>query len=261
MTGSPVTTATPAEVLADVRGRRPLVHCLTNGVTAGRVADALAAVGALPIMASAEEETEEITAAADALLLNCGTPSEARWRAMRVAARVAAGRGIPVVLDPVGCASSAWRLARARELAAMTRPIVRGNAAEVAALAQIPSPARARGVTAVGSTPAETERVAAEAARALGTTVLVTGALDALADHRMRVASDRSASGAAASVVGLGDVLGALVAACAAVVAGRFDAAWCARTLVAEAARRAGAGGAGPGSFWAAFLDALGAAR
>lgn len=254
-----MSAAAPAEIRAALRARRPLVHCLTNAVTAGRVADALAAAGALPIMASAAEEAEEVTAAADALLLNCGTPSEARWRAMRIAARVAAGRGIPVVLDPVGCASSAWRLARARELAAMTRPIVRGNAAEVAALAGIPSSARPRGVTAVGATPAEVERVAAEAALALGTTVLVTGAADAVADG-MRVASDGAASGAAASVVGLGDVLGALVAACAAVVAERFDAAWCARTLVAGAARRASAGGAGPGSFWGAFLDALGAA-
>lgn len=250
-------TVLPAELLAALRTRRPIVHCLTNEVTAGRVADALAATGALPIMASALEEVEQIAASADALLLNCGTPTATRWRAMRAAARVAMERGVPIVLDPVGCAVSAWRLEQARELVAAARPIVRGNVPEVAALAGIASPARPRGVTALDATDDDVERVARAAARALGMTVLVSGPVDAVAGDG-RAASAPAPSAAVASVVGLGDVLGALVAAAAALVPDPLDAAWSARALVTDAAKRAGHAGPGPGSFWGAFIDALG---
>ncbi len=70
-----------AETLRAIRERRPLVHCITNDVTVGRVADALAALGALPVMASAEEEAAEMAEQAQALLLNLGTPRAERWRA------------------------------------------------------------------------------------------------------------------------------------------------------------------------------------
>ncbi len=48
---------------------RPVIHCVTNGVTAGRVADALAAAGAAPIMASAEAEVAASAAGANAVVL------------------------------------------------------------------------------------------------------------------------------------------------------------------------------------------------
>lgn len=251
-------TPGPARARAALRERRPLVHCLTNDVTAGRVADAVAATGALPTMASSPAEVEEVAAAADALVLNCGTPTEERLAAMRAAARVAVARGIPVVLDPVGCASSRWRLEWARTLASEARPIVRGNAPEVAALAGIASSARLRGVTALDTTPDEVGRVAREAARALRTTVLVTGPADAVADDA-RFLSEPAPSGASLLVVGLGDVLSALVAAAAAVAPDRLEAAWSARAIVARATREAGRAAPGPGSFWSAFLDALAA--
>ena len=45
-----------------VRERRPLIHCITNYVTANDVANLLLACGASPIMADEPEEVEEITA-------------------------------------------------------------------------------------------------------------------------------------------------------------------------------------------------------
>lgn len=236
---------------------RPLVHCITNEVTSGRVADALAAIGALPVMASAPDEVEAIVGSADALLLNCGTPTDARWEAMRRAARVAARRQIPVVLDPVGAGASPWRAMAARELMAIVSPIVRGNAPEVAALAGITALGEERGVTAVGVPAARIEEVAVAASRALGTVVLVNGPIDAVAEGE-RLWSERPTPAPFGSV-GLGDIVGALIAAVACSERDRFVAAWRAREIVAAATKRAAVTAAGPGSFWPAFIDALGA--
>ena len=55
-----------ALLLCELRRRRPLVHCITNYVTANDCANILLAIGASPIMADDPEETEEIAAARDA---------------------------------------------------------------------------------------------------------------------------------------------------------------------------------------------------
>ncbi|MDE3193823.1 MAG: hydroxyethylthiazole kinase [Chloroflexota bacterium] len=248
-----------AAIFARVRSTRPLVHCITNGVTVGRVADALAAVGALPVMASAAEEADEIDAAADALLLNCGTPSAARWEAMQAAARTASANGVRVVLDPVGVAASRWRRDHARGLVGVARPVVRGNALEVASLAGVAARGMARGVSALDVDPDAIESLAVEAARALGTTVLVSGPVDAVADAT-HARSARN-EGDAPSVVGLGDVLGALVAAACPFEPDALEAAWAARILLTDAVAAARAAATGPGSFWPALIDALGATR
>ena len=46
-----------------LREKRPLVHCITNYVTAGDTANMLLAAGASPIMADDPAETAEICAA------------------------------------------------------------------------------------------------------------------------------------------------------------------------------------------------------
>ena len=54
---------------AAVRARRPLVHCISNIVTANDCANILYAVGASPMMAEACEEMPEISALADTAAL------------------------------------------------------------------------------------------------------------------------------------------------------------------------------------------------
>lgn len=258
-------TANPALAAEDVaralRRRAPVVQCITNTVTAGRVADALAALGAHPVMAEAEEEVGEIAGAADALLLDLGTPTAARWAAMLVAGRSASDAGRPVIVDPVGCGASSWRTAKARELVAAVRPaIVRGGPAEVAALAGIdPGGARLRGVASSGTSPPETERIARGAAAALGATVIVSGATVIVADEG-RVIRREGAAALLARMIGAGDVLSAIVTACAAVETDRLHAALAGLDLFDGAAAEAARGVGGTGSFWPAFLDALGRA-
>lgn len=233
----------------------PVVHCITNTVTATRVADAVAAMGASPILASAIDEVTDIAQAADALVLNCGVPSAGRFAAMRAAASAAHAAGCPIVLDPVGCGASLWRTASIRELARVAAPqVVRGNAAEVAALAEIAGPAL-RGVRSDDADRSAVHGIARSAAGALGTVVLATGpgndALsDGTTDHALTVEGP-----ALTHLVGAGDVLSALVGVFLARGHGPLAAALAAHGAFAAAARAAS--GSGPGSFWPAFTDAL----
>ena len=75
------------DALFRLREKRPLVHCITNYVTAGDTANMLLAAGASPIMADDPNETAEVALAADAAVLNMGTLSE-----KRLAAMIAAGK-------------------------------------------------------------------------------------------------------------------------------------------------------------------------
>ena len=89
----------PGESLALIRERKPLVHQITNYVVMNETANATLALGALPVMAHAREEVEEMVALAGALALNIGTLSEHWVDAMLAAGRAANERGVPIVLD------------------------------------------------------------------------------------------------------------------------------------------------------------------
>ncbi len=170
-----------------VRERRPLIHCITNYVTANDVANLLLACGASPIMADEPEEVEEITARCAGLCLNLGTPSRRTIPSLMRAGVKAGELGRPVVLDLVGVGASALRRRTAQELMARVPfTVLRGNVSELRALAG--GQEHTRGVDAGGAdavTEAELERGVAFAkgtARRTGTVVAVTGAIDLVSD-------------------------------------------------------------------------------
>ena len=72
-----------------VKGKRPLIHCITNPISITQCANAILAVGARPIMAEHPEEVAEITETADALLLNLGNITDVRMESMKIAMREA----------------------------------------------------------------------------------------------------------------------------------------------------------------------------
>ena len=103
----------PGADLRAIRERKPLVHQITNYVVMNETANATLALGALPVMAHAPQEVEEMASAAGALVLNIGTLSD-HWIQGMVLAGVAANRaGVPVVLDPVGAGATRYRTATA----------------------------------------------------------------------------------------------------------------------------------------------------
>lgn len=75
-----------------LKSRSPLIHNITNMVTINDVANIELACGARPIMAMAPQEMDEVTGICDGLNLNIGTPSEERFEAMSIAARMAVKR-------------------------------------------------------------------------------------------------------------------------------------------------------------------------
>ena len=126
-------------------------------------ANATLALGALPVMAHAREEVEEMVALAGALVLNIGTLSPHWVDAMLLAGRAANERGVPVVLDPVGAGATRYRTDTAqRILDEVDVAVLRGNAGEVATLVGVE--AEVRGVESIGR-PAEPAELAREAAR------------------------------------------------------------------------------------------------
>ena len=104
------------EYLENVRCVAPLIHNITNYVTANDVANVLLACGASPIMADEEAEVEEITAHCMGLNLNLGTLNQKKIPAMQKAGKMANKLGHVVVLDPVGVGASSFRKQTAEQL-------------------------------------------------------------------------------------------------------------------------------------------------
>ncbi len=248
-------TISPGTSLSRLREQRPLVHQITNYVVMNETANATLAVGALPVMAHAEQEVEEMASAAGALVLNIGTLSEP-WVASMLRAGKAANRaGVPVVLDPVGAGATSYRTeTAARLLQEIDVAIVRGNAAEVATLAG--RRAEIRGVESVGGGGAADE-VAREAARRLGVVAAVTGAVDHVSDGERTVAVSNG-DPMLGLVTGTGCMATAITGCFLAVAHDRpLEAAVEALVAFGVAGEEAAVGAAGPGSFHAALYDAL----
>ena len=137
----------PGATLRKLRALRPLVHQITNYVVMNETANATLALGALPVMAHAPQEVEEMAANAGALVLNIGTLSEHWIEAMVLAGKAAKG---PIVLDPVGVGATRYRTETAKRLLdELEVTVVRGNSAEIATLAG--EPVEIRGVEAIGT--------------------------------------------------------------------------------------------------------------
>jgi hydroxyethylthiazole kinase len=250
-------TLTPGATLRLLRARRPLVHQITNYVVMNETANATLALGALPVMAHAPEEVEEMVGFAGALVLNIGTLSEHWIDAMLLAGKAANARGIPVVLDPVGAGATRFRTeTAARILDEVDVAVLRGNAGEIATLVGID--AEVRGVESIGAG-GEPADLAREAGRSLGLVAAVTGPVDHVSDGETVIAV-ANGDPLLAAVTGTGCMASALTGCfLAAKPEEPLEAA--AETLVAfgVAGEDAAAVARGPGSFHVALYDALAA--
>jgi hydroxyethylthiazole kinase len=250
-------TLTPGESLERLRKARPLVHQITNYVVMNETANATLALGALPVMAHAPEEVEEMVALAGALVLNIGTLS-AHWvDAMLVAGRAANARGIPVVLDPVGAGATAYRTETAKRILDEVRvTVLRGNAGEIATLVGVA--AEVRGVESIGAS-GDPAGLARQAGNALGLVASVTGAVDHISDGSQVIAVSNG-DALLAAITGTGCMSSALTGCFLAVNHDRpLEAAAEALVAFGVAGEDAARGAKGPGSFHVALYDALAA--
>jgi hydroxyethylthiazole kinase len=241
--------------LRAIRERKPLVHQITNYVVMNETANSTLALGALPVMAHAPQEVEEMASAAGALVLNIGTLSDHWIEAMLLAGAAANRAGVAVVLDPVGAGATSYRTDTARTLLAeLEIAVVRGNAAEVATLAG--REAEIRGVEAIGASGSSAE-LAAAAAKELGCVASVTGPVDHVSDgeRSYAIANGHQLLG---TVSGTG-CMSTAVTGCFLAVRPQAPLEAAAEALVAFgiAGEDASEEAKGPGTFHAALYDAL----
>ena len=205
------------KMLDRVRERKPLVHSITNYVTANDCANMLLACGASPIMADDAEEVAEITSTCDGLAVNIGTPSARGIEAMLIAGGRANELGHPVVLDPVGVGASKLRTEAALRIVREVRPaVIRGNMSEIRTL--VAGGGTTRGVEADAADTVTEETLdgavafAKKASCELNAIIAVTGSIDIVTDGE-RAYCIRNGHPMMSAVTGTGCQLSVLTAA------------------------------------------------
>jgi hydroxyethylthiazole kinase len=221
------------DILTELRRRAPRVQCLTNTVAQEITANVLHAIGARASMSSHPDEIEAMTASADAVLINLGTPDAQRIAAIQTLLAGHTLNGKTVVLDPVFAQHAPLRMDVARQILSRRDIIVKANAIEIAAVRD-----------AVGE------------AMFHNRLTVTTGDVDVVDDGRTRI-EIKGGHVWMGTITGLGCALGAVVAACCAVAPDRMMGARAAVELFATAGARAAQDAKGPGSFAVALLDAL----
>lgn len=90
--------------------KKPIIHFLTNYVTMQDVANMCIASDGRPIMSEATMEFEEIIPKVDGVVINIGTADQVRFDKMDYAQCIAKAHNKILLLDPVGCSASRFRL-------------------------------------------------------------------------------------------------------------------------------------------------------
>ena len=244
--------------LASVMGTTPLVLSLTNTVSVNDVAQTILHLGGLPVMSEDEREVADMLLAASGCYVNMGTVDEVSESRMLAAGEAANEQGIPVVFDPVGVGATPTRDRVAERVTDdLDLAVVKGNYGEITALAG--EDAEVRGVESVGEY-SDIATTAMACAQTLDAVVVASGETDVVAtgDAVYEVSAGDPQMG---TVVGTGCMLGATLATLVGASTDAQEAAL-AGTLAFGYAGEAAANGEfgpvhGPGSFHAAFRDAL----
>jgi hydroxyethylthiazole kinase len=244
-----------AAILTRVREQKPLVHHITNMVVMNDTANATIQLGGLPVMAHAVREMAEMSSAAGALILNIGTLTPDQIDAMLLAGKQANQQGTPIILDPVGAGATTLRTEAAHTLLRnLSIQIIRGNAGEIGAVSGMGG--TMRGVESIGSD-ASADEMARHTARTHNAIVAITGKRDIVSDGTRTLGVDNGHRWLT-TLTGTGCMATTAIATFAAVARDDYLAA-AASALAAYglAAELAADHARGPGTFRAAFLDAL----
>jgi len=240
------------EALRKVAEEKPLIHHLTNYVSVSLVANTTLLTGALPVMAHAHEEIEEMTGLASALVINIGTLDPSFVEATLLAGKRANEKGAPVVLDPVGAGATSFRTETAeRLLSELSIAAACGNAGEIATLAGLA--AEVRGVESLAG---DAKEAARKAAGSLGVTVAATGETDYVSDgeRTLAVSNGHPLMG---RVVGSGCAATTVVGCFAAVGGAETETVAYALAYFGRAGEVASGGAKEGGTFEPRLLDAL----
>ncbi len=202
-------------LLENIKKKKPLVHSITNYVTATDCANIILAIGGSPTMADFSKEVEAISSIASAVVLNMGIINDDMVEAMIIAGKKANECGIPVIFDPVGAGVAPYRNSVAQRLLKEVKMnIIRGNISEIKFISGISSVTK--GVDASESdmnmTNDDKVSVAKNLAKKLNCTVAITGAQDIISDGERNVILSNG-SKMLANVTGTGCMTSALCGA------------------------------------------------
>ena len=243
-----------SEILERIHQEKPLIHNITNMVAMNDTANSILAVGALPIMAHAQEEVGEMVKAAGALVLNIGTLTPEQIESMIIAGRVANSLKIPVILDPVGAGATNLRTESALRLQEEIKiNIVRGNFAEISILDGLKG--NIKGVESIGTEKNSVE-IACSLARKYNQVAIITGKQDVVTDGK-RVVEIDNGSPMLRTITATGCMATSLIASFAAVDEDYLLASTGALVCFGLAGERAAVKAQGPGSFKVNLFDEI----
>lgn len=248
------------EAVRRVRKENPMAPSITNTVTINLVANAQLAVGGSAAMVYLADEGEAMAALGGAMYINMGTMLPVYAETLPRTAKALAEQKKPWVVDPVGIGVGGLRTSLLLGFRADVPTIIRGNASEIIALAELweldagKKTGVVRGVDSTDSV-ASARTAAISLARHTGGAVAVSGPVDLVTDGKS-VALVEGGSKFLPMITGAGCSLGG-VAAVYACVASPFVAALTATTIYDYAGTKAEKDANGPASFQVAFLDAL----
>ncbi|MFR4384312.1 MAG: hydroxyethylthiazole kinase [Phascolarctobacterium sp.] len=248
------------ELVEKLHQQKPVIHAITNYVTAESCADITLAAGGSPVMADEPEEVEEITAGAKALVINLGTLNFNKQIAMERSAMVAKKKGIPVVLDPVGVMASTMRLDFALKLLNKGYiDIVRGNLSECQALLLGKTGGHGVDNLEAGVEEGEALKTAKDAATKFNCVFAVTGAVDNISNGKQAVVLNNGHP-LLQDITGSGCMTTMLVACCAAVTKDMLVAAALGVVIMGQSAELAAnflEKKDGPGMFKVRLVDCV----
>ena len=243
-----------AELLKRVKEQKPLVHHITNWVTIYDCANIVRAIGALPVMAHAEEEAADMAKIANALVLNIGTLTNELINSMKIAGKAANEKGLRIVLAAVGAGASKMRDENALELLNDLRiDIIKGNKSEIAKLAG--EDVETKGVEAA-DVEADLVDVAKKLAKERNATVVITGKEDIITNGN-DVYICKNGHEMMGKFVGTGCMAASGIACFAAVEKDYAKAAASALVVFGIAGELASRIASGPGTYKEAFYDEI----
>jgi hydroxyethylthiazole kinase len=247
-----------AQIVDAVRKENPLVDCITNVITVNDCANILLAYGASPAMCDVFDESYEFASISSALYINLGSFNREQEGAALEAVLAAKQKGIPVVIDPVGCAVLPKRIRIIEHILSISKiDLIKGNMGEIMALAGCK--AEVKGVDSKSDIQG-IEDAAKIVAKKFNCTVVATGRFDIITDGNNILFVGNGVE-MLSKITGAGCMLGAVCAATCAVAkstgADILSAALAAVLSMGIAGEKAFEKAQVPGSFRVALIDSF----
>lgn len=245
------------QLKARLRREKPVIHHITNFVTMYQCARITAFLGAAPIMAFAASETGQVTARADALVVNTGTLNDEVIRSIPLSMEFANDDGTPVILDPVGAKLSDYRFSFVHRLLRDHHfDVIRCNGVELLNL--YGQSLQAKGIDGDSDSP-QIPEAALAVARKYNTCVACTGLHDYVSDGEDVITLNRGVA-QLPQLVGTGCMVNSLIGSYLPVADSPAEAAICGiltMCLAGEAAARRLEHPEQLGSFETYLMDAI----